>query len=119
MEGLVGAAAVVLVLVGPLMWNLGRCWGAILNDARIISRDPALQSKLEILFAYPGESLGLGGHQRGPWRCGLQRGLERGSMSTGKVTWVRVLASMIQASFLGETHRVERTDTAATPRAGA
>lgn len=58
MERLVVAAAVVLVV--PLMWNLGRCWEAILNDARVISRDPALQSKLEILFAYPGEFLGLG-----------------------------------------------------------
>eukprot|EP00903_Cladosiphon_okamuranus_P012101 g11356.t1 len=54
MERLVGAAVVAFMMLSPLMWNLGRCWKAILNDARIISRDPALQSKLEILFAYPG-----------------------------------------------------------------
>eukprot|EP00752_Nemacystus_decipiens_P011652 g10342.t1 len=52
MDRLVVAAAVVLV--APLLWNLVGCWQAILNDARIISRDPALRSKLEILFAYPG-----------------------------------------------------------------
>ena len=38
----------------PLMYNLRQCYQAILNDARIISRDPALQSNFEILYAYPG-----------------------------------------------------------------
>lgn len=42
--------------VGSLiLWNLGGCYQAVLNDARIIELDPALQSKLEILYAYPGE----------------------------------------------------------------
>lgn len=54
MEHLVGAAVVLVVVVVPLMWNVGRCWKHILNDARIISRDPALRNQLEILFAYPG-----------------------------------------------------------------
>lgn len=63
MERLVGAA--VVALVGPLMWNIGRCWRDILNDARVISRDPALQSKVEVLFAYPGELLGPGERQHG------------------------------------------------------
>ncbi|CAB1109289.1 unnamed protein product [Ectocarpus sp. CCAP 1310/34] len=45
------AAAVVLA---PLLLNLGSCYRAVLNDARIISLDPALQSKLEVLYAYPG-----------------------------------------------------------------
>lgn len=38
----------------PLVYNLRQCYKAILNDARIISRDPALQSNFEILYAYPG-----------------------------------------------------------------
>ncbi|CAM9178512.1 unnamed protein product, partial [Hapterophycus canaliculatus] len=37
-----------------IIWNLGSCYQAVLNDARIIELDPALQSKLEILYAYPG-----------------------------------------------------------------
>ncbi|CAM9835963.1 unnamed protein product, partial [Ectocarpus sp. 12 AP-2014] len=45
------AAAIVLA---PLLLNLGSCYRAVLNDARIISLDPALQSKLEVLYAYPG-----------------------------------------------------------------
>lgn len=45
-------SAVVLL---PLLANLPRCYRAILNDARIISKDPALQSQLEILYAYPGQ----------------------------------------------------------------
>lgn len=40
-----------------IIWNLGSCYRAVLNDARIIELDPALQSKLEILYAYPGEFL--------------------------------------------------------------
>lgn len=47
---LVGAA----VCVFPLLSNLARCYRAILNDARIISLDPALQGNFEILYAYPG-----------------------------------------------------------------
>ena len=65
MEQLFVVAAAVMMLVGPLVLNLGRCWEAILNDARVISRDPALQSKLEILFAYPGEFPGRGRRQHG------------------------------------------------------
>lgn len=38
----------------PLVYNVQHCYRAILNDARIISRDPALQSNLEVLYAYPG-----------------------------------------------------------------
>ncbi|CBJ26514.1 Serine O-acetyltransferase [Ectocarpus siliculosus] len=48
---LLTAAAIVLA---PLLLNLGSCYRAVLNDARIISLDPALQSKLEVLYAYPG-----------------------------------------------------------------
>lgn len=42
-------------ILAPLLWNLGGCWRAIVNDINIISLDPALQSKLEVMYAYPGE----------------------------------------------------------------
>lgn len=48
-------AVVAAAIFVPLLWNLGHCWRAIVNDANIISLDPALQSKLEVLYAYPGE----------------------------------------------------------------
>ena len=46
-----------LALLFPLIANLRSCYKAILNDARIISRDPALQSNFEVLYAYPGGCL--------------------------------------------------------------
>lgn len=47
---LISGAAVLL----SLLLGIPQCYRAILNDARIISKDPALQSRLEILYAYPG-----------------------------------------------------------------
>lgn len=46
--------AVSLIALAPLLANLPRCFRAILNDARVISKDPALRGSYEILYAYPG-----------------------------------------------------------------
>lgn len=46
--------AISLVVLAPLLANLPRCFRAILNDARVISKDPALRGSYEILYAYPG-----------------------------------------------------------------
>lgn len=55
MELLLVGAAVVLAAK-----SLGGWSQAVLNDARMISLDPALTNKLEILFAYPGEVTHVG-----------------------------------------------------------
>lgn len=57
----------------PLVYNLRHCYRAILNDARIISRDPALQSNFEILYAYPG-GCRVSREREREFACGVERG---------------------------------------------
>ena len=44
-------ATASLVGVLPLLLNVGTCYRAILNDAAMISLDPALSNPVEILYA--------------------------------------------------------------------